>query len=163
MCCRAGMARKLLVASLVGAAAILALVFGLNKPTVIYSVGVSYFLTHDMSDQRVRLKGKLVHGSLCKVEADCGYRFSIQEWRLPPPPPAEQLSVSYDACVIPDTFREMPGMDVEVRVEGERCQTCHDFAATNISTMCPGKYEMRQTPQPAQLPIPRCKGPAPRT
>ncbi len=152
------MGRKLLVASLLGVVVILALAFGLkSKP--IYSVGVSYVLGHDMSDKQVRVKGMLVHGSLCKVEPGCGYRFSIQDWRTPPPSAAEQLSVSYDACVIPDTFRDMPQYDVEVQVEGERCQTCHDFAASHIIAKCPSKY---YGPQPAPPPIPRCKGRTPR-
>jgi len=162
------MGRKLLVASLAAVAAVWVIVFVFRWPKAIHSVDVAYFLSHDMSEQQVRVGGVLVHGSLCKVEPDCGYRFSIQQRGSLEadgtllPPPREQLSVSYDDCIIPDTFRDLPGYDVEVRVEGERCQSCHDFAASEVIARCPGKYDLRYGPPPAPTPIPRCKAATPR-
>lgn len=142
------MGRKLLVASLLAATAILVLVFGFSKPSAIYAFGVAQFLERGLDDETVRVRGTLVHGTLCKSTADCGYRFSLSE-------ASQRLSVAYDECVIPDTFRDMPGLDIEIVVEGQRCQGCHDFEATHVIAKCPGKYEMKGYGRPE--PVPLCK------
>jgi cytochrome c-type biogenesis protein CcmE len=144
------MGRKLLVASLLATAVVLAIVFGLSGPKVIYSLSVSQFLARGMADQTVRIRGQLVHGTLCKLTADCGYRFRLQD-------AAQQLSVVYDECIVPDTLRDVPGLDVEITAEGERCQGCHDFKATQIMAKCPSKYEMNGHWRPAAAPTPLCK------
>lgn len=144
------MGRKLLVASLLAATVVLVVVFGSSRPSAIYSLSVRQFLERGLADEMVRVRGTLVHGTLCKSTADCGYRFSLQD-------AAQQLSVVYDGCVIPDTFRDLPGMDVEIAVEGERCQGCHDFKATQVLAKCTGKYEMRGHQRPTPLPVPLCK------
>jgi cytochrome c-type biogenesis protein CcmE len=146
------MGRKLLVASLLAAAVVLAMVFGLSKPQLIYSVSVAEFLKRGMADEAIRVRGMLVHGTLCKSTAECGYRFRLQD-------SAQQLSVAYDECVVPDTFRDVPGVDIEVTAEGERCQGCHDFKATRIMAKCPGKYEMNGPLSRPAAPIPLCKSP----
>lgn len=144
------MGRKLLVASLLAATVVLVLVLGFSKPRAIYSFGVAQFLERGLVDENVRVRGTLVHGTLCKVTADCGYRFSMQD-------AAKELSVVYDGCLIPDTFRDMPGMDIDITVEGERCQGCHDFKATQIMAKCPGKYEMNRHERPTPAPVSLCK------
>lgn len=144
------MGRKLLVASLLAATVVLVLVFGFSKPSAIYSFGVAQFLERGLADETVRVRGTLVHGTLCKVTADCGYRFSLSE-------ASQQLSVAYDECVIPDTFRDLPGLDIDITVEGERCQACHDFKATQVIAKCPAKYEMKGYRWPPPAPMPLCK------
>ena len=143
------MGKKLLVASLLAAAVVLAVVFGSSKPKV-YSVSVSQFLKGGVADQRVRVNGRLVHGTLCRITAECGHRFRLQD-------AGQQLSVVYDACVMPDTFRDVPGLDLEITVEGERCQGCHELKATEVMAKCPSKYEMNGPYFRPIAPIPLCK------
>ncbi|HKY34702.1 MAG TPA: cytochrome c maturation protein CcmE [Polyangiaceae bacterium] len=140
------MSKKLLAASLAAGAGILVVAFRFeSKP--MYRVGD--FLARDVRDQEVKVQGLLVRGSLCRVQSDCGFRFSIADhlyqsdaishsrWSRP------TLAVSHDGCFLPDTFRDQPGVaEVTVTVQGERCQTCHDFKATQLMAKCSCKYEM---------------------
>ncbi|HYJ11121.1 MAG TPA: cytochrome c maturation protein CcmE [Polyangiaceae bacterium] len=159
------MSRKLLAASLVAGAAIIVVAFQFeSKP--IYSYRVGDFLARDLRAQEVRVGGVLVRGSLCKVEPDCGYRFAIADslyggegssFSRP------TLAVRYEGCVIPDTFRDAPGYDMTVTVQGERCKTCHDFEATQLIVKCPGKYEMYPDGgYPLAGPVPLCDALEPR-
>ena len=143
------MGKKLLVASLLAAAAVLALAFSSREPAI-YSVSVAQFLNAGMADETVRLHGMLVHGTLCKSTAECGYRFRLQD-------SGQQLSVAYDECSIPDNIRDVPGLDIEITAEGERCQGCHELEATQIMAKCPGKYELNGPWTRAAAPIPLCK------
>jgi cytochrome c-type biogenesis protein CcmE len=150
------MSRKLLVASLLANAGVLALVFGTNVTRPIYSFRVSQFVAQPRWDERVRVNGTLVHGSLCKVDEPCQYRFSLSDGEA-------KLAVSCDGCVVPDTFRDVPWLDVEVTAEGERCQGCHTFEASWLMAKCPAKYYMNANGHPyeALKPVPRCSGPTP--
>jgi cytochrome c-type biogenesis protein CcmE len=163
------MSRKLLAAALAGGAAIIVVAFQFeSKP--IYGYRVGEFLARDLRDREVKVEGLLVRGSLCKVEKDCGYRFSITDYFYAPdaaaasyePPPT--LAVSYDGCIIPDTFRDVPGYDVTVTMQGERCQTCHDFKATQIMAKCPSKYQIPVDGgvYPSATPTPLCDALKPR-
>ena len=143
------MGKKLLVASLLAAAVVLAVAFGSSKPPI-YSVTVAEFLKAGMADETVRVRGVLVHGTLCKITAECGYRFRLQD-------SGQQLSVAYDECVVPDTFRDEPGVDIEISAEGERCQGCHELKATQIVAKCPAKYELNGPWSRPAAPIPLCK------
>jgi cytochrome c-type biogenesis protein CcmE len=143
------MGKKLLVASLLAVAVVLAVVFGSSKPKV-YSVSVTEFLKSGMADEMVRVHGLLVHGTLCKITPECGYRFRMRD-------SVQELSVVHDASVDPDTFRDVPGLDIEISVEGERCQGCHELKATRVIAKCPSVYEMKtRRPGPA-APTPLCK------
>jgi cytochrome c-type biogenesis protein CcmE len=148
------MSRKLLVGSLVTAASALVLILGTSKPRAMYSFGVSDFMAHPRGDERVRVSGALVHGTLCNVGGRCEYRFSLSDR-------GQALAVSFEGCVVPDTFRDVPWLDVEVTVEGEYCQRCHAFKASSLMAKCPAKYEMKTNGYPYGpiKPIPRCKGP----
>jgi cytochrome c-type biogenesis protein CcmE len=142
------MSKKLLAASLVGAVGIVALAFQLESRPI-YSYGLGEFLARDLRDREVRVEGRLVRGSLCRVEEACGYRFVLTDEldqpdaEAPFPESGPTLSVSYDGCTIPDTFGDVPGLDLTIKVQGERCQACHDFEATQIVIRCPPKYERR--------------------
>ncbi len=128
----------LLAALLVIVGAVLALVFTSFEGSAIYSVGVDQLLKEpDRYEQRnVRVKGMLVKGTLARRDDPCEYRFKLQE-------KGQILAVQYPQCVVPDTFRDMPGMDVEVTAEGKMGPN-GAFQATHIMAKCPSKYEMQQ-------------------
>jgi cytochrome c-type biogenesis protein CcmE len=134
------MGRKLLFGILVAGTSALLLVFGWSEPKLVHARSVSAFVAHPVRDRPVRLDGALVKGSLCKISEPCEYRFRMVD-RFQPGPPAE-LSVRYPGCIVPDTFRDLPWLDVQVSVTGKLCATCHDFEASQIMARCPGKYEM---------------------
>jgi cytochrome c-type biogenesis protein CcmE len=84
----------------------------------------------------VRVEGNLVHGSLVKRETPCEYRFTIEK-------NGSEIPVRFGKCVVPDTFRDVAGMDVGVTVEGElRPDT--SLEASAVLAKCPSKYEMKQ-------------------
>ncbi len=84
----------------------------------------------------VRAEGNLTHGSLVKREQPCEYRFSIAKNGV-------ELPVRFAQCVVPDTFRDVPDLDVGVTVEGE-LQKDDTFEATSVLAKCPSKYEMQE-------------------
>ena len=136
-------------------------------PSKIYLYSVAEYLKRDVRDERVRVRGLLVKGTLCEIEPGCGYRFKIgnDPWSSSPDPapPGKhaELSVHYDRCVTPDTLRDIPGWDVFVTVEGQRCQTCHAFEADEVMARGPYKYG----PDGGRLhvkPLPRCRDVTPR-
>jgi cytochrome c-type biogenesis protein CcmE len=79
----------------------------------------------------------LVKGSLMRRDEPCEYRFKMQEKGV-------ELSVQHPSCVVPDTFKDMPGMDVEVQAEGKLSDDGKTFVSTAIVAKCPSKYEMQQ-------------------
>ena len=131
------MSRKLLAGTVVLGASILFAVFRLSTPKGIYSVSVSEFLAHPLRERFVRVQGTLVHGSLCRRTEPCAYEFAL----MAAPPEAidsrprtlgSELSVRYARCVLPDTLRDLAGMDVQITIEGELCSECHRFQASQL-------------------------------
>ena len=88
------------------------------------------------------MKGYLVKGSLTRRDEPCEYRFKLedQDQKLK----SSTIAVHYPQCVVPDTFKDMPGMDVEVTAEGKLGADATVFTATSIIAKCPSKYEMKQ-------------------
>ena len=121
-----------------GAAAIATLVLTGMQDKAIYSKPVNELLGQKTKflGRPVRAEGNLVHGSLVKRDSPCEFRFTIES-------AGAQMPVRYESCIVPDTFRDVPGMDVGVTVEGE-LQTDSSFLATNVLAKCPSKYEMQQ-------------------
>jgi cytochrome c-type biogenesis protein CcmE len=121
-----------------GAAAIASLVLTGMQDKAIYSKPVDELLAQKTKFTRrpVRAEGLLVHGSLTKREQPCEYRFVIQK-------NGAELPVRFDQCVVPDTFRDVPDLDVGVTVEGE-LQTDSSFVASSVLAKCPSKYEMQE-------------------
>ncbi len=121
-----------------GAAAIAALVLTGMQDKAIYSKPVDELLAQKTKfmGRPVRAEGNLVHGTLEKRDSPCQYRFVIAK-------NGADLPVRFDQCVVPDTFRDVPDMDVGVTVEGE-LQTDSSFVATSVLAKCPSKYEMDQ-------------------
>jgi cytochrome c-type biogenesis protein CcmE len=90
-----------------------------------------------LGNRRVRVAGTLVHGTLEHRDQPCEYRFTIKG-------ADSELPVRFPQCVIPDTFRDVPGMDVKVTVEGKLAAGGGGFEATQVLAKCPSKYEMKE-------------------
>lgn len=136
----------LLIGLLVMVAGILALVFTSGKDAAVYSVGVDQLMKEPAryAQRAVRVKGMLVKGTLARRDEPCEYRFKIAEH-------GSELPVQHPSCVVPDTFRDMPGMDVEVQAEGKLAEDGKTFVSTNIIAKCPSKYEMQQKSMAGEL------------
>jgi cytochrome c-type biogenesis protein CcmE len=78
-------------------------------------------------------EGNLVHGSLEKRDQPCEYRFVLEK-------NGTEMPVRFPQCVVPDTFRDVPGMDVGVTVEGQLTAES-TFEATKVIAKCPSKYK----------------------
>jgi cytochrome c-type biogenesis protein CcmE len=124
-----------------GAAAIAALVLTGMQDKAIYSRSVDALLAEKgrFVGRPVRAEGNLVHGSLVKRDLPCEYRFLIEK-------NGAELPVRFAQCVVPDTFRDVPDLDVGVTVEGE-LQANETFEATSVLAKCPSKYEMQKRKQ----------------
>jgi cytochrome c-type biogenesis protein CcmE len=124
-----------------GAASIAALVLTTLQSNAIYSKPVDELLAGKAKfvGRPVRAEGNLVHGSLEKRDLPCEYRFTIAK-------NGASLPVRFAQCVVPDTFRDVPGVDVGVTVEGE-LRADGAFDATSVLAKCPSKYEMQQRKQ----------------
>jgi cytochrome c-type biogenesis protein CcmE len=120
------------------AAAIAGLVLTGMQDNAIYSKPVDQLLAEKARfvGRPVRAEGILTHGSLTKRERPCEYRFLIAKNGV-------DLPVRFAQCVVPDTFRDVPDLDVGVTVEGE-LQGDGTFEATSVLAKCPSKYEMQQ-------------------
>ena len=84
----------------------------------------------------VRVDGMLVHGSLALGENGCDHRFTIAKNDV-------EMRVRFPECVVPDNLRDVPGIDVEVEVEG-RLEPDGSLAATRVFTKCPSRYAEKQ-------------------
>jgi len=153
------MSRKLLAGTLVLSAAIAAAAFCLKPRDPVYSRSVSTFLAHPLYDRPVRVQGRLLRGSLCRRDDPCEYRFQLVD-RDSIGVNASGLFVRYLHCFIPDGFRDVPGLDVTVTVEGELCSGCHHLQASQVYTTGPRKYELKvrdSHSEPVSEPLPRLK------
>jgi cytochrome c-type biogenesis protein CcmE len=128
----------LLAGLLVVVGGILTLVFTSVDDAAIYSVTTDQLVKNksDYQDRNVRVEGQLENGTLRFRKEPCEYRFSMEK-------NGEKLAVRYPACVVPDTFKDVPGVDVQVTAEGKLSPEGH-FEATHIMAKCPSKYEMEQ-------------------
>lgn len=128
----------LVVPLLMAAAAIVALVLVGMQDKGIYSKPVDELVAQKAKfvGKPVRAEGNLVHGSLVKREDPCEYRFKIEKNGV-------EIPVRYAKCIVPDTFRDVPGMDVGVTVEGE-LRPDDSLEASQVLAKCPSKYEMKQ-------------------
>lgn len=128
----------LLAALLVIGGAILAMVLSSVDEAAVYSVTTDKLLadTAKYKGRTLRVEGDLVKGTLRHRAEPCEYRFSIKKGE-------SVMPVRYAACVVPDTFRDVPDMDVQVTAEGELTEAGY-FEASHIMAKCPSKYEMQQ-------------------
>jgi cytochrome c-type biogenesis protein CcmE len=126
----------LLVVLLTMGSLILFIVFT-SKDEAIYSATVDQLIVDAarFEGRNIKVEGELVKGSLKHRQEPCEYRFVLSK-------NGEEIPVRYAECIVPDTFRDVPDMDVQVTAEG-RLDTDGHFAATHIMAKCPSKYEMQ--------------------
>lgn len=126
----------LLVGLVLIAGAVLGLVLSF-KDAAVYAKSVDQVTAErdKLAGRALRVEGNLVKGSLVHQEQPCEYRFRIEE-------KGQQLPVRYGNCVVPDTFRDVPGVDVRVTVEG-KLTADGGFEASLVMAKCPSKYEMK--------------------
>jgi cytochrome c-type biogenesis protein CcmE len=161
------MSRKLLVGTVLLGAGILTAVFGLSSPRPVYARSVSAFLAQPIRERTVRVEGTLVPGSLCRARGTRGeYRFVLADhWAeradAEPVGAGPQRSVSCLSCARGDTFRDVPGLLLQVTVEGELCASCHRFEASQAMAKCPSLYRkgMYDGIHLAVRPVPPCAAP----
>ncbi|HYQ03407.1 MAG TPA: cytochrome c maturation protein CcmE [Polyangiaceae bacterium] len=131
----------LLIGLLVMCAAILSLLaFSFDKSAA-YAKEVDELLREKdkYPDRSVRVQGTLVKGTLVRRDQPCEYRFELEDLKSK----GVKMPVRYAQCIVPDTFKDMPGMDVMVTAEGKLESDGH-FQASNIFAKCPSKYEMKE-------------------
>jgi cytochrome c-type biogenesis protein CcmE len=123
---------------------ILVLVFNGSEDAVVYSYKVNELKAKaaELGDRQVRVQGSLVYGSLAKKERPCEHRFQMTQ--TGEKAGGEPLTVLFPQCVVPDQFREVKGVDVEVTAEG-RLESDGSLVASKIFAKCPSKYEMKET------------------
>jgi cytochrome c-type biogenesis protein CcmE len=133
----AGRSVLLAVGLVMAAVGIVSVVLFTMKDKAIYSKPVDALILEKgkFLGRPVRVEGNLVHGTLVHHEKPCEYDFTIEK-------NGTQLPVKFSQCVVPDTFRDVPGMDVGVTVEGE-LHADNSFEATTVLAKCPSKYEMK--------------------
>jgi cytochrome c-type biogenesis protein CcmE len=131
------------VLGLLGAsAAVLFFVFnGMEDATYAKTVGEVLSAKTELESRKLRVQGILVHGTLQKRDDPCEFRFKMRTLGQADSAP---LDVRYQSCIIPDTFRDVKGMDVEVTAEGKLAAGGVHLEATQIFAKCPSKYEMQQ-------------------
>jgi cytochrome c-type biogenesis protein CcmE len=144
----------LLAVLLCMAGGIVALVMTSFKDAAVYAKNVDQVAgAHpELAGRNLRVEGNLVHGSLKFADKPCEYRFKIKG-------KDNEMSVRYPQCVVPDTFRDVAGMDVGVTVEGKLTAGMGGaFEATQVLAKCPSKYEMKQRGEAGEqmphLPVP---------
>jgi cytochrome c-type biogenesis protein CcmE len=123
-------------------AGVLLFVFNSGEDAVVYSYKVDELKAQaaELGDRQVRVQGILVPGTLVRRDEPCEHRFMIRKQDAKN---SEPLKVQYAQCVVPDTFREVAGVDVEVTAEGRLAADGH-LEASKIFAKCPSKYEMRE-------------------
>jgi cytochrome c-type biogenesis protein CcmE len=119
---------------------ILSFVLGQDGNQLTYAKDVKAAVENQDQDARsLRVQGVLVPGSLTKREEPCEYRFQV---RQKDNADGAKMDVRFSQCIVPDTFRDVPGIDVEVTVTGQKQE--NHFQADTIAAKCPSKYEMQQ-------------------
>ena len=139
-----------LLAALLGiSGAVLAVVLTSTEAAV-YSKGVDQLVEQRarLAGRNVRINGKLVEGTLKRRDRPCEYRFTLTK-------NGATVPVRYAQCVVPDTFRDVPGMEVQVTAEGQLNQDGY-FVANQIMAKCPSKYE-EQMKQGKAVPYPKAQ------
>jgi cytochrome c-type biogenesis protein CcmE len=138
---------------------ILVLVFNGSEDAVVYSYKVDELKARaaELGERQVRVQGSLVYGTLVKRDKPCEHQFLMTQTGEKNGAP---LKVSFPQCVVPDTFREVKGVDVEVTAEG-RLKADGTLEATKLFAKCPSKYEMRETAESTGVRPDHSGGPKP--
>ena len=125
-------------------------------PLVMATAAIAFLVLSGMKDQAISSKhvdalvqqkakylgrnvtadGNLVHGTLEKRDQPCEYRFTLSNGGV-------EMPVRYPQCIVPDLLKDLPGIDVNVAVDGQ-IQADGSFLASRVVPKCPSKYEMEQ-------------------
>lgn len=150
----AGRSIGLLATLLVMVGAVVTLFLVGFKEAAIYAIPADKLIASkaELTGRKVRVEGHLVPGTLQKRDDPCEYRFNMHGTDK-----ANEIPVSYAKCVIPDTFRDVPGGGVEVTVEGA-LNAQGTFDATLVMAKCsskydPSKHEMQPGGEIGSLPV----------
>jgi cytochrome c-type biogenesis protein CcmE len=144
----------LLIALLLMVSGVLSLFLFGFKEAAIYAAPIETLAgKKDLVGRRVRVEGELVPGTLVKRDQPCEYRFTVHSQK----DPSVTLAMRYPQCVIPDTFRDVPGGGVNVTVEGALSPQ-GDFEATLVMAKCtshydPKEHKMKDGPDLTGLPV----------
>lgn len=122
---------------------VLLLVFNSGDNAVAYAYQVDELKEQaaELGERQVRVQGVLVSGTLDKQDEPCLFSFLMHKAGAKG---SEPLKVEYPQCIVPDTFRDVKGVDVEVTAEGRMSPDGY-LLATKIFAKCPSKYEARDT------------------
>lgn len=125
----------LLIGLLVVVAGVVSMFLFGFKEAAIYATPVDALMQNQAkySGRKVRVEGELVPGTLVKRDSPCEYRFTVHG-------PESQLPVRYAQCIIPDTFRDVPGGGVQVTIEGNLASD-GGFDASLVMAKCTSKYD----------------------
>ena len=100
--------------------------------------------------KRLRVAGDVQAGSIQKVGKEVRFTIIQEEKDTKDVKEDKKANAVYTMNVVytgtdplPDTFRDVPGMDVGVTVEGELASD-DSLEATQVLAKCPSKYEMNQ-------------------
>lgn len=120
---------------------ILSFVLGQDAEQLTYAkdVGSVVGKQAELGSRNLKVQGVLVPGSLVKREEPCEFRFKIRQKEAAD---GAVMDVRFAQCIVPDTFRDVPGIDVEATVTGQLAGD--HFQASSIEAKCPSKYEMEQ-------------------
>lgn len=142
----------LLVMLLVMVGAVVALFLVGFKEGAVYAISIDKLMETKSASvgRKVRVEGELVPGTLTKRDQPCEYRFKVHGQ-------SAEMPVRYAQCVIPDTFRDVPGGGVQVTVEGA-LSAQGDFEASLVMAKCASKYDpsthqMKDGPAANALPV----------
>jgi cytochrome c-type biogenesis protein CcmE len=124
-----GLNWRLVVGVLVTAALIgFFVVDGLESKTYFFTVDEAVAKAGTVDQQKIRVKGSVVDGTIQGEDGDIGRTFEISE-------KGEQLRIQYDQAV-PDTFE--PGVQV---VATGRLDEQDTLQASKLMVKCPSRYE----------------------
>lgn len=130
---------------LTAAAAIAGLVLTNFKDSTVYAKGIDQVVAEKgkWAGRNLRVEGTMVRGSLKFQEKPCLWEFDATR-------NGATLHVKFAGCIKPDNLADRPDMpDVGVTVEGKLAGN-GEFAASNILTKCPSKYDMKPPSGAAQ-------------
>jgi cytochrome c-type biogenesis protein CcmE len=135
------------IALVVGGAVAYLLVSSFEGESMVYYKTVGELLSERarFESRPIRINGLLVDGSVQRKPGTDEYRFELSK-------NGAQLTVTYRG-ILPETM--LPGR--ELVVEGVLAPGGNDFAATEILTKCPSKYEAvaKSKANSSSWPVPR--------
>ncbi len=127
--------RGLLVGLLVVGGALITLVFTTFEGRFSKTVAEVVEHKNELLGRSLKVEGVLEHCTLVRRDQPCEFRFTMAAG-------SRKLPVRYAACTLPDTVQDLPGMRVDMTVDGT-LDPAGFLQATGIMAKCPSKYQQR--------------------